>query len=502
MITGNIIGYETLESQNHLSGVNPVTQSDLEGSFSIATQVEIDLALNKAVQAFPEYRKWPGTKRADFLDLIAQYILEIGDELVIRAMAETGLAEARIISERGRTTGQLKMFANAVRQTAWEEPTVDLAQPDRQPLPKADIRKHLVPLGPVVVFTASNFPLAYSTAGGDVASALATGCPVIVKAHESHPGTNALVAEAIQRAAKDSGAPDGVFSTLYGYGPELGQALVRDPRVKAIGFTGSYGAGRAIMDASAMRPEPIPVFAEMGSLNPVLITKSVLENKAVMIGEQLGASMTMGAGQFCTKPGLLMVEESDQFDQFYQALEAKIRAVAPTPMLNARIHSNFMRSLSQLSPELNLVDLNEGGSHLIKPAIAVVSGDEFIKHTQWHHEVFGPFAIIIKCNAADQMVTILELLKGQLTTTIWSEPDDPGNDILIDAMEQASGRIVWNGVPTGVEVCDSMMHGGPFPATSHPHFGAVGFSSLKRWTRPVAYQNFPQNWLPDSLRNK
>lgn len=502
MITANIIGYETLESQNHLSGVNPVTQNALEGEFSIATQLEIDLALDKAVRAFPVYRKWPGSKRADFLDLIAQYIIDLGDKLVIRAMSETGLTEARILSERGRTTGQLKMFANAVRQTAWEEPSIDLAQPDRQPLPKPDIRKHLVPLGPVVVFTASNFPLAYSTAGGDVASALAVGCPVIVKAHESHPGTNALIAEAVQKAARDSGAPDGVFSTLYGYGPELGQSLVRDPRVKAVGFTGSYGAGRAIMDAAALRPEPIPVFAEMGSLNPVVITRSALENKAALIGEQLAASMTMGAGQFCTKPGLLLVEKSNHFDLFYQALETKIRTVALTPMLNARIQSNFVQSLTRLRQELNLIDLNEGGSHLIKPAIAVVSGEEFIQNNQWHHEIFGPFAIIIKCEDAGQMTEILELLKGQLTTTIWSEPDDPGNEILIDAMEQASGRIVWNGVPTGVEVCDSMMHGGPFPATSHPHFGAVGFSALKRWTRPVAYQNFPQQWLPDSLRNK
>lgn len=500
MITGNIIGYETLESQKHLCGVNPTTQTYLDGEFSIATQLEIDLALDKAVQAFPIYRKWTGAQRADFLDLIAQNIIDLGDELVQRAMAETGLAEARILSERGRTTGQLKMFANAIRQTAWEEPSIDLAQPERQPLPKADIRKHLVPLGPVVVFTASNFPLAYSTAGGDVASALAVGCPVIVKAHESHPGTNALVAEAILEAAKKSGAPDGVFSTLYGFGAELGQSLVRDPRVKAVGFTGSYGAGRAIMNTAAVRPEPIPVFAEMGSLNPVLITSSALENKAAHIGEQLGASMSMGAGQFCTKPGLLLVEDGSQFETFYQALETKIRAVAMAPMLNSRIHSNFVKSLNQFSTELDLLNLNESDSHLIKPAIAVVTGEEFIAHHQWHHEVFGPFAIIIKCEGAQQMIEILELLKGQLTTTIWSEAGNQDNEILLDAMEQVSGRIVWNGVPTGVEVCDSMMHGGPFPATSHPHFGAVGFSALKRWTRPVAYQNLPVEYLPGALK--
>ncbi|HNT22629.1 MAG TPA: aldehyde dehydrogenase family protein, partial [Saprospiraceae bacterium] len=351
-----------------------------------------------------------------------------------------------------------------------------------------------------VVFTASNFPLAYSTAGGDAASALAAGCPVIVKAHESHPGTNALVAEAILMAAKEMEAPDGVFSTLYGYGPELGQALVKDPRVKAVGFTGSYGAGRAIMDSAAARPEPIPVYAEMGSLNPVLVTRSALEKRAVSIGEQLGASMTLGAGQFCTKPGLFLVQDHPQFESFIQGLEQKILAATATPMLNARIHSNFLKSISAFSSELSLLNLNKAEGPLVSPAIAMVSGQEFIDHPKWHHEVFGPFAIVIKCNGPEQMITILEMLGGQLTATIWSESGDPDNSSLLEAMEQTAGRLVWNGVPTGVEVCESMMHGGPFPATSHPHFGAVGVSALKRWTRPVAYQNFPDEYLPEILK--
>jgi NADP-dependent aldehyde dehydrogenase len=500
MITGNIVGFEVLGDGQTLQGVNPASQELLEGRFSIATQNEIDLALDKAERAFPIYRKWSPEKRAGFLDLIAKNIIDLGDVMVKRAMQETGLAEARILSERARTTGQLNMFAHAIRKGQWAEPSIDHAIPDRQPLPKADIRKRLVPLGPVVVFTASNFPLAYSTAGGDVASALAAGCPVIVKAHESHPGTNALVAEAILMAAKEMEAPDGVFSTLYGYGPELGQALVKDPRVKAVGFTGSYGAGRAIMDSAAARSEPIPVYAEMGSLNPVLVTRSALEKRAFFIGEQLGASMTLGAGQFCTKPGLFLVQDHPQFESFIQGLEQKILAAASTPMLNARIHSNFLKSLSAFSSELSLLNLNKAEGPLVNPAIAMVSGQEFIDHPNWHHEVFGPFAIVIKCIGPEQMINILEMLGGQLTATIWSESGDPDNPALLEAMEQTAGRLVWNGVPTGVEVCESMMHGGPFPATSHPHFGAVGLSAIKRWTRPVAYQNFPEEYLPDILK--
>lgn len=500
MITGNRVGYEVMSDGQYLQGVNPASQEFLEGRFSLATQKEIDLALDKASRAFPIYRKWSPEKRADFLDLIAKKIIDLGEVLVQRAMQETGLAEARILSERGRTTGQLNMFANAIRKGNWAEPTIDHAIPDRQPLQKADIRKRLVPLGPVVVFTASNFPLAYSTAGGDVASALASGCPVIVKAHESHPGTNALVADAILHAAKEMEAPDGVFSTLYGYGPELGQALVKDHRVKAVGFTGSYGAGRAIMDSAAARPEPIPVYAEMGSLNPTMVTRSALEKRAAFIGEQLGASMTLGGGQFCTKPGLFLVQDHPLFESFIQGLETKIIAAAATPMLNARIQSNFLKSLSSLSSEISLLNMNKEESPLIRPAIAIVSDQEFIAHPNWHHEVFGPFAIVIKCSGPDQMISILEMLGGQLTATIWSESGDPDNAILLDAMEQTAGRLVWNGVPTGVEVCDSMMHGGPFPSTSHPHFGAVGVGALKRWARPVAYQNFPEEYLPEVLK--
>ncbi len=502
MITENIVGYQTIGGTQSIQSVHATTRSLMDEKFTIADQSTIDLALDKAKHAFPVFRKWSPTQRADLLDKIAQNIMALGEILVNRTVAETGLPEARILGERGRTVGQLNMMANALRTGSWEENFIDLANPDRQPLPKPDLRKRLIPLGPVVVFSASNFPLAFSTAGGDVASALAVGCPVIVKAIDSHLGTNALVAEAVMRAAQSLGAPDGVFSSLYGSGQEMGQLLVKDARVKAVGFTGSYRAGRAIMDASAARPEPIPVFCEMGSINPVVVMASALDRRAAFIGEQLGASMTQGVGQFCTKPGLILVEASNQFNTFYKGLLDKAAAMPASPMLNKRIQSSFVKSLQALSQEMPLINMNDeaNGSHLMKAAFAVVSGKDFIDHPGWHQEVFGPFAIVIKCDDHAQIEQIIQSLSGQLTATIWSEPDDPSNDKIIDILEQSSGRIVWNGVPTGVEVCDAQMHGGPFPATSHPYFGAVGLGSMKRWCRPVAYQNFPVHLLPTELK--
>ncbi|MEO5581674.1 MAG: aldehyde dehydrogenase family protein [Saprospiraceae bacterium] len=501
MITDNIIGYQTKTGTQYQQAINVVTQTTFEEKFPIADQETIDLALNKATSAFHIYRKWTPVQRAALLEKIAQNILDLGDILVNRTMAETGLPEARILGERGRTVGQLNMMAAALRSGSWEENFIDKANPERLPLPKPDLRKRLIPLGPVVVFSASNFPLAFSTAGGDVASALAVGCPVIVKAIESHLGTNALVAEAIMNAAKSLGAPDGVFSSLYGAGTDLGQVLVKDPRTKAVGFTGSYRAGRAIMDTAAARPDPIPVYCEMGSINPVVVLASALEKKAIMVGEQLGASMTQGVGQFCTKPGLIFVESSEHFDLFYQGLNSKVVGMAASPMLNKRIQSNFVKSLQTLSSEMTLINLNEEtSSHLVKGAFAVVSAQEFLSHPGLSHEVFGPFAVVITCEHLDQMMDLIQSLGGQLTATIWSEPEDPSNEKMIDSLEQCAGRIVWNGVPTGVEVCDAQMHGGPFPATSHPFFGAVGTGSMKRWCRPVSYQNFPLDLLPDQLK--
>ncbi|MEP7323550.1 MAG: aldehyde dehydrogenase (NADP(+)) [Saprospiraceae bacterium] len=501
MITENIIGYQTKTSSKYQQAINVVTQSTFEEKFPIADQETIDLALNKATQAFHIYRKWTPDQRAALLEKIAQNILDLGEVLVTRTMAETGLPEARILGERGRTVGQLNMMAAALRSGSWEENFIDKANPERLPLPKPDLRKRLIPLGPVVVFSASNFPLAFSTAGGDVASALAVGCPVIVKAIESHLGTNALVAEAVMNAAKSLGAPDGVFSSLYGAGSDLGQVLVKDPRTKAVGFTGSYRAGRAIMDSAAARPDPIPVYCEMGSINPVVVMASALKKKASLVGEQLGASMTQGAGQFCTKPGLIFVENSEHFNVFYQGLNSKVVAMAASPMLNKRIQSSFVKSLQTLAAEMPLINLNEDTStHLVKGAFVVVSAKDFLSHPELSHEVFGPFAVIITCEQPDQMIDLIKTLGGQLTATIWSEPEDPSNEKMIDALEQSAGRIVWNGVPTGVEVCDAQMHGGPFPATSHPYFGAVGIGSMKRWCRPVSYQNFPSALLPGQLK--
>ncbi|MEP7268768.1 MAG: aldehyde dehydrogenase (NADP(+)) [Saprospiraceae bacterium] len=501
MITGNIVGLEILESHEFLQGVNPFSGEILAEKFSIANKSIIDKALDKAKAAFPLYKKWTNEQKANLLETIADEIVALGDVLIHRINQETGLPEGRITGERGRTTGQLKLFANMLREGSWTMPTKDDALPERQPAPRPDLRKVLRPIGPVVVFSASNFPLAFSTAGGDTASALAAGCPVILKAHSSHPGTNALVAEAILKAVKKTGAPDGVFSTLYGAGSDMGQILVADPRVKAVGFTGSLHAGRAIMDTAAKRPEPIPVYTEMGSLNPVLLLSSALENKADKVAETFAGSITMGVGQFCTKPGLIFVEDGAQFDLFCQTLIAKLSQVASAPMLNARMQSAFIKSLDSLSNQIDIKNFNSNNEHLVNPAIAMVSSLDFKANKDWHNEIFGPFAMVVKCKNHQDMLSILPLLSGQLTITIWSESNDARNKEILDIVEDYTGRIVWNGVPTGVEVASAMVHGGPYPATSNSLFTAVGNSAIYRWVRPVSYQNVPVALLPIELQD-
>lgn len=500
MITGNIIGTEIKDNTEVMQAVNPATGEYLPEKFSVANDLIINMALDKAVAAFPIYKKWTDEQRAILLDTIADEINSLGDVLIHRAMAETGLPEARLIGERARTTNQLKLFSAMLRSGTWAMPTVDIALPDRQPLPRPDLRKLFRPIGPVVVFSASNFPLAFSTAGGDTASALAAGCPVIVKAHSSHPGTNALVGEAILNAVKKCGGPEGVFSTVYGAGSSLGQILVADKRVKAVGFTGSLHAGRAIMDTAAARTEPIPVYTEMGSLNPALILSSALKENAVKVAETFAGSITLGVGQFCTKPGFILVESGAEADVFIEALDKKLSEVNGSPMLNARMKSSFIKSINAIAQDTAVKNYNDNDAFKVRPSLAVVSYDAFKANPSWHQEVFGPFAMVIKCKDHLDMLSILPSLSGQLTITIWSLPTDKRNQEIIDVVEDYAGRIVFNGVPTGVEVASAMVHGGPYPATSNSIFTAVGNSAIYRWLRPVCYQNFPTHLLPEALK--
>ncbi|MEM8906699.1 MAG: aldehyde dehydrogenase (NADP(+)), partial [Bacteroidota bacterium] len=461
---------------------------------------EIEQAMQLAEQAFQNYKHSSGQKRANFLRTIAQEIEALGDELIHRAMQESGLPEGRLKGERGRTVNQLRLFAQVAEEGSWVEASIDQAQADRQPFPKPDIRKMLVPIGPVVVFTASNFPLAFSTAGGDTASALAAGNPVIVKAHESHLGTNALVALAISKAAQKTGMPEGVFSSLNGTGPDLGQQLVKHPLCKAVAFTGSHAAGKALFDSAAQRSVPIPVFAEMGSINPVFLLQERLEQDAVALAQQYAASVLLGVGQFCTNPGLIIGVDSPALQQFIEILSEAFQQSLPATMLNEKVCVNYNKGRTEL---LNFPGVQLEGqappseaSHQGIATVASVGIQDFLNQPLLQQEVFGPFTLIVRCDAPDDLTTIAQQLSGQLTATIMgSEAELATVASLINGLQDRVGRLLFNGVPTGVEVCHSMHHGGPYPATTDSRFTSVGTDAIKRFARPLVFQN----WLPDLL---
>lgn len=505
----NLIGYHySALADDFLESFNPATDKKIEGRFHIASTAEIEKTMQLATEAFTLYKKTTGSDKAAFLNAIADEIMALGDALIDRTMAETGLPKDRLIGERARTVNQLRLFAKVVQEGSWVDPVIDLAQPERQPLAKPDIRRMLVPVGPVVVFTASNFPLAFSTAGGDTASALAAGCPVIVKAHESHPGTNALVAFAIMQAAQKTGMPDGVFSTLYGTGLNLGQQLVRHPLTKAVAFTGSFKAGKALFDAAAQRTEPIPVFAEMGSVNPVLLGEAALEKRGKEIAAQFAASVTLGCGQFCTNPGLLIGKEGPELDAFIAALSENIRKIVPSTMLNEGISKNYYSNKNRVL-DIHKVRLegesmvSDGVKNEGRPTVASVWGKAFLENPELSEEVFGPFALIIKCESAEVLSAVVHSLKGQLTATIIAEESEMAVYLnLIEALQNRVGRILFNGVPTGVEVCPAMQHGGPYPATTDARFTSVGTAAIKRFARPLAFQNWPEELLPDELKTQ
>ena len=473
MITGkNYIGNKlsALGKISHKT-INPKLNIENPTEFIEATSQEIEEAAQLAFEAFKAYRKVSGKEKASFLNAIADEILALDQELIDAYTTESGLPEGRALGERGRTIMQLKSFADLVSNENWKNNSFDAAIPDRQPLPKDDLRKTVTPLGPVVVFGASNFPFAFSTAGGDTASALAAGCPVILKAHEMHSGTSELVASAIIKAAEKTGMPNGVFSHLSGRGPIVGSALVNHPKVKAVGFTGSIGAGRAIFNLAAKREEPIPVYAEMGSINPVIITPTAIHNRGEAIASTYAGSITVGTGQFCTNPGLILTVESDETEAFIQDLAKKTVAIEPQCMLHPNIKIGFDKNGESVTSQNGVVTVAkiEGDveTNYAASAIASVSGIDFLTNPKIHQEVFGPFSLVVKSKDENQLVEIIEALEGQLTGTIIAENEDIENlTDIVDALSNRVGRIIFNGVPTGVEVCPSMHHGGPYPASS------------------------------------
>lgn len=489
-------------------GTNPATGETLAPDFHGATAEEVDRACALAGDAFSVYRNTPVEKRAAFLREIAFEIEALGDELLERFVSESGLPAVRAQGERGRTCGQLRLFADFIESGEWSRSVIEPGDPERKPMPKPDTRMRYIGIGPVAVFGPVNFPLAFSVAGGDTASALAAGCPVVVKAHSSHPGTGELVALAVSRAVETSGLPEGVFSMLFGSGREVGTALVNHPGIQAVGFTGSVKAGRALFDLAAARPYPIPVFAEMSSINPVLLFNGALAERGDSIAEGLYGSVTLGVGQFCTNPGLVLLPDDPDAFAFAEKLKGKLSAQAAAPMLNAvtcAAYGDGLRRLAEVSGVECLLSPsteNENNNFAAAPALFRVSASGFLAAETLHEEVFGPTTLLVSCADADQMEQVVQTLGGQLSVTVHASASDvAAHEDLISNLETKAGRIVFNGFPTGVEVCRSMVHGGPYPATTDSRFTSVGTQAIYRFCRPVCYQDFPQAALPTELRN-
>jgi 2,5-dioxopentanoate dehydrogenase len=481
------------------------TGEPLAPGFGGATHADLDAACRLADAAFDPYRATSPAARAAFLDAIGAELVALGDALIERCCEETGLPRARIEGERARTVGQLGLFAAVLRDGGFLGARIDTAYPGRAPLPCNDLRLRNIALGPVAVFGASNFPLAFSVAGGDTASALAAGCPVIVKAHSAHPGTSELVGQAIQRAARACGMPDGVFALLYDSGRAIGQALVADPRIKAVGFTGSRAGGTALMRIAAARAEPIPVYAEMSAVNPVLLLPGALHARGAAIAQQFVASLTLGAGQFCTNPGLVLAVDGPALRAFEQAAAAALDAAPAATMLTPAIEAAYRAAVEARAATAGVVTLATGaagGTHTARAALFATSADAFQRDPALHEEVFGAASLIVRCPDDATLQALLASLEGQLTIAVHAdEADAPRFAALLPLLEKRAGRILANGFGTGVAVCDAMVHGGPFPASSDARTTSVGSRAIERFLRPVCYQDFPAACLPDALRD-
>ncbi|MDE3068419.1 MAG: aldehyde dehydrogenase (NADP(+)) [Verrucomicrobiota bacterium] len=487
--------------------VNPATGTTLEPGYFWATSADVERAVQLAAEAFVEFRRWPGGRRANLLRRIAELIEGHAALIQQRANQETALPPGRLQGETARTCGQLRLFASLIEEGWWCDARIDHADPNRKPLPKPDVRSMRMPLGPVAVFSSSNFPLAFSVAGGDTASALAAGCPVIVKPHQGHLGTSELVGLAAQQAAQNCEAPEGTFSLLFGPGRDVGLALVKHPLIKAVGFTGSRSGGRALMDAAAARSEPIPVYAEMGSVNPVFLLGGALEQNAETIAAGLHASVTQGVGQFCTNPGLVFVEYSAAAQIFLQKLEGAMAATPPGTMLTAGLCAAYRSGVEKFSRTAGVrraanvpVEAVQDGAQA-GAALFVTDVATFLDNPALMDEVFGPATLVVKCGAREHLLAAARQLEGQLTATIHGIPEDfSANQELIAILETKAGRLVCNGFPTGVEVCHAMTHGGPYPATADGRSTSVGTRAIERFVRTACYQNFSEAALPDALK--
>lgn len=488
-------------------GVNPVSGEPLEPGWHAASAAEVEQAVRLAEAAFESYRRLSGRTRGHFLRTIASRIESIGEQLTARAVAESGLPVARIQGEIGRTCHQLRMFAVLVEEGSWVDARIDRADPQRQPLPKPDVRSMLRPLGPVVVFGASNFPLAFSVAGGDTASALAAGCPVVVKAHPSHPGTSELVGLAIAAAVRECGLHEGVFSLLFGAGNELGQRLVTHPLIKAGGFTGSRAGGQALAALAASRPEPIPFYAEMSSVNPLFILPGAMRERGSAIASGLHGSVTLGAGQFCTKPGLIIVPDGEATTEFVARLAELLGAPQVFTMLNSGIRAAYESGTTALDVATGVTTL---ARTQIEPTAGCQTAAALYKTTAANllanpglqEEVFGPAALIVTWSTSDELLRLARGLEGQLTSSIHATNEDLGEFAeLLAILETRAGRLVCNGFPTGVEVCQAMVHGGPWPSTSDGRSTSVGTRAIFRFTRQVCFQGFPAAQLPEELQD-
>jgi 2,5-dioxopentanoate dehydrogenase len=487
--------------------MDPTTGQSLRPGFIPATAEEVELAVRLASEAIASYSRVPGPERATFLRLIATKIESIAGEIIERAGRETALLQARLQGETARTCGQLRLFAQVAEEGSWVSARIDRADPDRQPAAKPDIRSMLRPLGPVVVFGASNFPLAFSVAGGDTASALASGNPVIVKAHAAHPGTSELVGQMLRESVRECGLPEGVFSLLFGSGAQIGTALMKHPLVKAGGFTGSRAAGRVLMDVAAARPEPIPFYAEMSSTNPVFILPGALKERGETIAAGLHASFTMGAGQFCTKPGMVFFPHGDEALPFTSRLRQLVGASAPFYLLTRNIHSSYDSALAGRKTDAGVKLVAE--SPKVAPVAGFAVGSALFEtdattflDSELDAEIFGPTTLLVRHSSREQILELAKSLDGHLTATIHGTTQDLLEFAdLIAILESKVGRLVFNGFPTGVEVSHAMVHGGPYPSTSDGRSTSVGSQAIFRFTRPVCYQGFPDEALPQELRN-
>ena len=474
-------------------------------NYTDATPDQLHALMEAAYEASVAFRKMSLQQRAALMYAIADKLENSGDDLIQTAMAETHLPEARLRGERGRTIFQWRSYADATVQGDWLEARIDTANPDKVPA-KPDIRKMLVGIGPVVVFGSSNFPFAYSTAGGDTATAFAAGCAVVVKAHPAHPQTSQMVADLIHAAIKECGFPPGIFAHVYGASFEVGQALVLHLRTKAVGFTGSFAGGKALFDLANQRKEPIPVFAEMGSVNPVYLLPEKLANDAVSVANAYAGSITLGVGQFCTNPGIIVGIKGNALSEFATALTAAVAAIPAGTMLHAGIQKAYVAkrtaALAQQDITLLAAGLESVDELQAVATIATVDAATFLQNPLLHQEVFGPFSLLVQCADATEMLAVANAMEGQLTSTVMATENDlHTHPALLDAIAEKCGRFILNGVPTGVEVCHAMQHGGPFPAATDSRFTSVGADAIKRFARPIAYQNWPDHWLPAELQN-